>query len=194
MTVTTPLQRLTQSFASLLRPSLLVGLACLTAGSVFAQWQWLDKDGRKVFSDRAPTADIPEKNILKRPGGQAAKTAAPVDVVANSEGAVSASAKSATSAPQGAASGLKLSGVDKELDQKKKQAADAEAAKKKVEEEKITKAKIENCARAKQAKATLESGVRIGRTNAKGEREVLDDAARADETKRVKAIMDASCA
>ena len=193
MTVTTPLQRLTQSFASSLLPSLMVGLACLTAGSVFAQWQWLDKDGRKVFSDRAPTADIPEKNILKRPGGQTAKTAAPVEAATNSEGAVSASVKTAASAPQGVASGPKLSGVDKELEQKKKQAADAEAAKKKVEEENITKTKIENCARAKQAKATLESGVRMGRTNAKGEREVLDDAARADETKRVKAIMDASC-
>lgn len=193
MTVTTPRQRLTQSFSSSLLPSLLVGLACLTAGSVFAQWQWLDKDGRKVFSDRAPTADIPEKNIQKRPGGRAAKTAASVEAAANSEGAASATVKTAASAPQGVANDLKLSGVDKELEQKKKQAAEAEAAKKKVEEEKTAKTKNENCARAKQAKATLESGVRMGRTNAKGEREVLDDAARADETKRVKAIMDASC-
>lgn len=189
MTVTPSLQRLTR----LMLPPLLAVFACLTGVSAFAQWQWLDKDGRKVFSDRAPTADIPEKSILKRPGGQAAKPAASIEAAANAEGAGPASVKTAASAPQVAASGLKLSGVDKELEQKKKQAADAEAAKKKAEEEKITKAKIENCARAKQAKATLESGVRIGRTNAKGEREVLDDAGRADETKRVKAIMDASC-
>jgi hypothetical protein len=38
------------------------------AFSAFAQWQWIDKDGRKVYSDRSPSSDIPEKNILKRPG------------------------------------------------------------------------------------------------------------------------------
>jgi hypothetical protein len=32
-----------------------------------AQWQWIDKDGRKVYSDRSPPSDIQEKNILKRP-------------------------------------------------------------------------------------------------------------------------------
>ena len=189
MTVTPSFQRLTR----LLLPLLVAALACLSSASAFAQWQWLDNDGRKVFSDRAPTADIAEKNILKRPGGQVPKAAAPLEAVANSEGAAPASVKTTASAPQRAASGLKLSNVDKELEQKKKQAADAEAAKVKAEEEKISKAKIENCARAKQAKVTLDSGVRIGRTNAKGEREVMDDAARADEAKRVKAIMDASC-
>jgi len=76
---------------------------------------------------------------------------------------------------------------------KKKQAADMEAAKKRAEEEKITKAKIENCARSKQAKATMDSGVRIGRVNTAGEREVMDDTARAAEVKRVQAVMAADC-
>ena len=83
--------------------------------------------------------------------------------------------------------------MDKELEAKKKQAADAEAAKKKTEEEKITKAKIENCARAKQAKATMDSGVRIGRVNVAGEREVMDDVARAAEVKRIQAVMATDC-
>ena len=83
--------------------------------------------------------------------------------------------------------------MDRELEAKKKQAADAEAAKKKAEEEKITKAKIENCARAKQAKATMDSGVRIGRVNATGEREVMDDGARTAEVKRIQAVMATDC-
>jgi hypothetical protein len=87
----------------------------------------------------------------------------------------------------------KGAGVDKELEAKKKQAADAEAAKKKADEERITKAKIENCARAKQAKATFDSGVRVARTNAAGEREVMDDAARDAETKRIQSIIDRDC-
>ena len=84
-------------------------------------------------------------------------------------------------------------GVDKELEARKKQAADAEAAKRKAEEERVTKAKIENCARAKQAKASLESGVRISRTNAAGEREFMDDSAKATELKRIQGIITSDC-
>lgn len=166
-----------------------LGLVCLSAS---AQWQWLDKDGRKVFSDRAPPSDVPDKSILKRPGN-ATRAAAPA--VANADGTISPAA--AASAPEGAASAPKLSGVDKELVDKKKlaekQAADAEATKRKTEEERVTKAKAENCASARQSKATLDSGVRIGRVNAKGEREYLDDAGRAAETKRAQGVIDTSC-
>lgn len=151
----------------------------MMAMAASAQWQWIDKDGRKVFSDRAPPAEVQEKNILKRPGARAA-AATPVDEVS-------------ASAPQQAASAPKLSGVDKELLEKMKKAEEAEAAKRKADEEKIVKAKVENCARAKQAKTSFDSGVRIARTNDKGEREVMDDAARAAEVKRVQAVIDADC-
>ena len=168
------------------------GLACLVAASASAQWQWLDKDGRKVYSDRPPPADILEKKVLKRPGGR------PMPAVAgkSAEGGEAANAEAAAGAASAANAGNvpKLPGVDKELEQKKKLAADAEAAKRKAEEEKVGKAKVENCARAKQAKSTLDSGVRIRRTNEKGEREFIDDATRASETKRVQDIIDASCA
>ncbi len=87
----------------------------------------------------------------------------------------------------------KPSGIDKDLEEKKKQAADADAAKRKAEEERIVKAKVENCARAKQGKATYESGVRISRSNAAGEREVLDDTAKAAELKRIQAVIDSDC-
>jgi hypothetical protein len=40
---------------------------------------------------------------------------------------------------------------------------------------------------------TLDSGLRLARTNDKGEREVLDDQARADETKRTREIIAANC-
>ncbi len=164
-----------------LLPTLLSAVLACTCATAFAQWQWIDKDGRKVFSDRAPPAEIPEKNILKRPAGRTASvTIAPVE------------AASATAAPALDPAG-KNAGVDKDLEAKKKQAADAELAKKKADEERATKAKIENCARAKQSKATLESGVRTSRTNAAGEREVLDDAGRAEELKRVQAVIASDC-
>ena len=175
----------------------------LWAGSALAQWTWLDKDGRKVYSDTAPPAEVLDKNIIKRPGGQAgaansaANSAAAAKAKVINDGVASdqaiAASQPGASAPQATASSPKLSNVDKDLEKKKKENEDAEAAKKKEEEQRVTKAKIESCARAKTAKATLDSGVRIGVTNAKGEREVMEDAARNAETKRVQAIVDSSC-
>lgn len=157
------------------------------AVTAFAQWQWIDKDGRKVFSDRSPPADIKEKDILKRPGSStriataiapAAGTAAPT--------ATAASAAGKAGAPQ-------LSGKDAQLEARKKQAEDEQAAKKKAEEEKVAKAKAENCDRAKRGLLTFESGVRVSITNAKGEREFMDDNARAAEAKRLRDITAADC-
>ncbi|MBP7574416.1 MAG: DUF4124 domain-containing protein, partial [Rhodoferax sp.] len=92
-----------------------------------------------------------------------------------------------------ASSTPKILSVDKDLEAKKKQVADAEAAKRKADEERVLKARIENCARAKQAKTTFDSGVRVARTNAAGEREIMDDAARSAESKRIQAIIDSDC-
>jgi len=157
--------------------------------TAFAQWQWIDKDGRKVFSDRSPPADIKDKDILKRPGNSTriAVTAAPA---AAAEGAVSPAAASSAAGKAGAP---KLSGKDAQLEAKKKQAEDEEAAKKKVEEEKLAKVKAANCDRAKRGLLTFESGVRVSTTNAKGEREFMDDKARAAETKRLQDITAADC-
>ena len=169
---------------------------CLFSLSAFAQWTWVDKDGRKIYSDTAPPAEVPEKNILKRPGGRASAVAA-IKTPLNADGTAADPAAVAASAPASAAlnaaSAPKLSSVDKDLEKKKKETADAEAAKRKDEEQKVTKAKVENCVRAKTAKTTLDSGVRIGVTNAKGEREIMDDSARMVEAKRVQGIIDSSC-
>lgn len=151
-----------------------------------AQWQWLDKDGRKVYSDRAPPTDIQDKNILKRPGNYKPPVSTVTDMAVEPDGKAPSTAAAPPALP---ASG----GMDKELEAKKKQAKDAEAAKRKADEERIAKAQIENCARAKQAKTTFESGVRVGRINAVGEKEFMDDAARAEELKRIQAIMARDC-
>lgn len=160
----------------------LTATVCMVAMTASAQWQWIDKDGRKVFSDRAPPAEVQDKNIVKRPGNRTA-------VAASSTG----NADTAAPAPQPAVSAPKLTGTDKDLQDKKKKAEEAEAAKRKDEEEKVLKAKVENCARAKQAKASFDSGVRIARTNDKGEREVMDDSARASEMKRIQSVIETDC-
>jgi len=39
----------------------------------------------------------------------------------------------------------------------------------------------------------MDSGVRVSITNTKGEREILDDAARAAEQKKIRAVTEADC-
>lgn len=147
--------------------------------SAFSQWQWIDKAGRKVFSDRPPPVDVPEKNILKQPGMPPQAAEMP--------------ASNVPAAAMPAASVLKVTGEDKELAEKKKQAADAEAAKRLQEEERVARAQADNCNRARQAKAGLDAGVRLSRLNEKGEREFLDEGGRATEAQRLQGIIDENC-
>lgn len=158
---------------NMIRP-LLVLAGCLYALSASAQWQWLDKDGRRVFSDRPPPAEVPEKNILKRPGARGA--AAPS--VANTPAAAQPAAPA---------------GVDKGLQDKRKQAEDAEAAKRKAEEERNARIRAENCSRAQQAKSGVDSGARMARVNEKGEREFMDEAALAAESQRLQGLINENC-
>ena len=165
---------------------LLLAIACTWAMGAAAQWQWIDKDGRKVFSDRPPPQEIPDKSILKQPNGGRPAVAAPAAPPADGAAATSAPA------PKAAASAA-ASGKDKALEEKKAQADAEEAAKKKAEEDKVAKAKVENCNRARQAKADFDSGRPITQTNAQGERIFLDEGGRAAETKRLDGIIASDC-
>jgi hypothetical protein len=160
----------------------LLALACTVPLAASAQWIWLDKSGRKVFSDQAPPADIAPERILKQAGsraGVAAPSAAPT--------------LAAAAAPAAAASLPKASGKDKELEARKKQADTAEADKKKAEEAKVASMRAENCTRAKASRANYESGVRLSRMNEKGEREILDDSQRAAEMKVLDQVIARDC-
>jgi hypothetical protein len=162
--------------------ALTLALTCVLPLSALAQWQWIDKSGRRVFSDQAPPPDIPAKNILKGSNGRV--IAPPVET------------STAAAAPQAApaASAPKVAGRDKELEARKKQAEAAEAEKKKVKEREVAEARAENCKRAREAKTTLDSGMRIARVSDKGEREFLDDSQRAAEGERLQAIITRDCA
>lgn len=162
----------------------LLALACALPAVCLAQWQWIDKDGRKVFSDQSPPPDIPAKNILRQPGPKGASPA----VEATPQAAAPAASQAASKPPA-----PKLSGKEKELDEKKKLAEAAAAEKKKAKEEELAKARADNCDRAKRAKANYDSGVRLSQVNAKGEREIMDDAQRAAEVQRIQKIIASDC-
>ncbi|MDQ6681116.1 MAG: DUF4124 domain-containing protein, partial [Pseudomonadota bacterium] len=83
--------------------------------------------------------------------------------------------------------------VEPELEAKRKKAEAEQAAATKAEEAKVAVAKADNCSRAKAQIRSLDSGIRIARTNEKGEREILDDRQRADKTKRARDVISADC-
>ena len=155
-----------------------VALAYGFAGSASAQYTWLGKDGRKVYSDRPPPSDIGEKNVLQRPS-----MAAPRQAAAPASGASSGGSATPAGKPDQA----------QEMAAKMKQADEAEAARKQAELDRIARVKADNCLRAQQAQATYASGAPLSRINAQGERELLDDATRTAETQRLGGIMASDC-
>jgi hypothetical protein len=156
-------------------------LALLSIGlhnAAFAQWKWRDGKGHVQYSDIPPPSTVAESDILQRPAGSARR--APMQ-----------GAPAEATPASGAASGPKL--VDSDLEAKRRKTGDEDAAKRKAEEEKVAAARAENCTRAKGQLKTLEDGIRMARTNANGEREILDDKGRADETKRTRDIIASDC-
>src|SRR6185369_1193575 len=100
-------------------------IAATAALPAAAQWKWKDSRGQTQYSDTPPPASVPERDILLRPNAAALR---PVAV-------------STTSAPAPAASAAP---ADNELDAKKRQADQQEAARKRAEEEKIAQARADN--------------------------------------------------
>jgi hypothetical protein len=142
-----------------------------------AQWKWRDAGGHTQYSDTPPPPSIPEKDILQRPS----VTAPPVG-----RAAAPASGASDAGAPAPKT-------VDSDLDAKRKKTEQDAADRKKADDAKLAAAQAENCARAKAQMRTLDSGMRIARVNEKGEREFLDDKARAAEAERTRAAMTSDC-
>jgi hypothetical protein len=149
---------------------LIAGL-CLPAS---AQWKWRDSTGRTQYSDLPPPPGTPDSSILLRPA------AAPV------RASSAAAAASVALLPPAKT-------VEPELEKKLREEKEAKAAKAKLEEQKIAAQKADSCTRARNQLLGLNEGLRVASVNSKGEREVLDDKGRADETQRVKAIIKADC-
>lgn len=163
----------------------LVLLAMLTAFAApsFAQWQWVDAQGRKVFSDRAPPPDIPTKSILRSPAA-GARAEAPPPAAAPAQPA--AGAASAAKDPD--------LGKDPGLEAQKRKAEEQEAAKEKAAEAQRARQRQDNCERAQRARSALGSGQLLSHTNAQGERSFMDEATRQAELQRAEAAVQSECA
>jgi hypothetical protein len=172
LTVDRPLRNLPVLLAAMLAFAALV-----TALPAQAQWKWRDKDGRITVSDRPPPREVPEKDILSKPNLPSRAAAAPP--------ATAPAPATAASAPPTA--------LEREVQARKRAAEEEKAAKARAEEERNATRRAENCRQARNQLTALESGQRIARTNDKGEREVLDDQGRAQETQRAREVIASDC-
>jgi len=178
-------RRYTESFLTLYESAMprlsIVVLSALLGATLAlpaaAQWKWRDKNGQMQYSDLPPPQGVSEQDILQRPSAAQRRAAFAAAVQA-----------SAASAPVPVAAK-----VEPELEAKRKKEQQDKAAKAKAEEERVAVAKADNCTRAKGYMRTLDQGVRISRTNDKGEREFLDDAQRAAEVKRTQDVIASDC-
>ena len=146
-----------------------------TSLAVSAQYQWRDKSGRMNISDLPPPADIPDKDIIKRPSPPSSRRAVP---------AAAPAAASAASAPRG---------VDPEIEARRSRAEQDKAARAKADDERAATIRAENCQRARQQLSLLDSGQRIARIDSKGERVILDDEARAAEAATARQVVATDC-
>jgi type IV secretory pathway VirB10-like protein len=181
------------------------------AGAVHAQaWQWKDEQGRMQFSDQPPPSNIRPENIVKTPSGAPARpastagsksrityedpTAKKPEVAAPAKPAAEAKTAGANADAKPAAKDDKpMSMAEKEADYQKRKKEQAEAQEKTAKEEAAAQQKRQACDNARANIAAIESGQRIARPNAKGEREFLDDSGRAAELSRSRENASKAC-
>lgn len=140
-----------------------------------AQYVWLDEKGNKQYSDMPPPKSVPKDKILKAPGVPA-KSANPEEKSTPASTAPAKLEKPATLA-------------NKNEDFNKRRAEQAEKEKKETQEKQAAADKAKNCENARSYQQTLNSGVRITRTDKNGEKAYLDDAQREQEQAEVKKVL-----
>lgn len=165
------------SIAIAVSAALVAGLAAAQTAPLPNAWKWRDASGQIHVSDVPPPLSVPAKDILNRPPLQR-KVAAAAAAAASAASAVLSSATPRS---------------DPELDARRKRAADEQLVQQRAQQDKDAAVRAENCGRARAHLAALADGQRIARTNAQGEREVLDDQGRAGEMQRARAVIASDC-
>jgi hypothetical protein len=154
---------------------LVLGLTLAFAAGASAQlYRWVDKDGRVRYSDTPPPG-VKATNLSPSPGYSAPPPPAAGD----------AAAKDTGKGP--------LTPAQQEAEYRKRQVEAQKSREKQEQASRDLQAKQDNCARAQESLAGLESGQRIARTNATGERYYIDDDQRAAETEKARQSVNSWC-
>lgn len=142
-----------------------------------AQYIWIDAKGVKHLSDRAPPPDVPANRILKAPGKPMFNPNAPAP---DSEEATDAQEPKAKTAPTLA---------ERNADFAKRQKQAGESAQKAADEAKRKRDDAANCASARSNQQALDQGLRMTTYNQAGEQVYIDDAQRAEASRRNQQVL-----
>ncbi len=157
--------------------TLVLLIALAFAGVAQAQIKcWTAANGKRACGDTPPPGA--KVTTVRTPAPAAPATAAP-------------DAKDAKDA-KGAKKGP-LTPAERQQEYRKRQADSQKNAEMAEQERKVAQAKRDNCQRARETLRTLESGQRIARTDAKGERYFLEDAQIEQETVKARQEVQKSC-
>lgn len=150
-------------------PLLLTTLSLLLASSLaHAQYSWIDEKGVRQFSDRPPPPSTPPHRILKSPGRALPQPAA----AAKPQDAAPAPSRELKTLAEREAAYLARRKLREEQDKK-----DADQVQRQRD-------LAEHCQAARDTKAQVESGIRIAKFEASGERSFLSDEERAAQLAR----------
>lgn len=145
----------------------------LSATALAQQYKWTDQNGRVQYGDTPP----PGVKATRLRGSSAPAPASPA----------SAAKKDAKD------SGKPLTPAEQEAAYRKRQADAQKADEKQAQEAQNEQARRDNCNNSRQQLAELESGQRIARTDAKGERYYLEDEQRSAEIARARKLVGDWC-
>ena len=149
----------------------------IAAGGAGAQmYKWVDKDGKVRYSDTPP------------PGVKTSTVKAPAAAPEQGASPAAKDGKDAKGAKKGP-----LTPAEQEQEYRKRRAEAEKAAEKSAAAQKELATKKADCERAREYLRTLESGQRISRTNAQGERVFLDESQVAQETAGARQAAQANC-
>jgi hypothetical protein len=162
----------------MMRFLVLGSMLVFTALASAQMYRWVDEDGRVHYTSTPPPPGVKARTLR-------APSTAPAPAPAADDAAKDAGAKDARKGP--------LTPAEQEQEFRKRQLEAQKAREKEALAAKDAEAKQENCARARETLRTFESGQRISRTNAQGERYYLDDDARAGEAEAARRAVQDWC-
>ena len=143
----------------------------LAAGTAAAQmYRWVDADGKVRYGDTPP------------PGAKTTSVKAP------QSGGGAATAPAAKDAKKGP-----LTPAEQEQEYRKRQAESGKASEKADTERRAQAERAGNCERTREYLRTLESGQRIARTDAKGERYYMEESQVAQEVAKAQQAVQQAC-
>ena len=149
---------------------LCLALALPAVAAAQTLYRWVDKDGTVRYSDIPPPPGVPVRTL----------------------GAPAPAPSSSSPSGQDGRTGAPTL-QDQERAFQKRAEEQKKAEEKAAAAAKDATIKQENCQRAREALATLESGRRILRTNPQGEQYYVDDAQRAQETQQAQQAVQQWC-